>query len=109
MVAVRRAVTGRTAWAMAVDIRVEALGDREYLVRVEDGPVEVSTRVRVTDGVLERPGLPEAEEGRIVRETVAFLVERQPVIDIPPMIDLDDLADAYGEPYLVELERRLSA
>ncbi|MFJ4675836.1 MULTISPECIES: hypothetical protein [unclassified Kitasatospora] len=93
---------------MAVDIRVEPLGDREYLVRVEDGPVEAATRVRVTDAVLERPGLADGDERRIVHETVAFLIERQPVIDIPPMIDLDDLADAYGDAYLEELARRLA-
>ncbi|MFF4340902.1 hypothetical protein ACFY00_13330 [Kitasatospora sp. NPDC001540] len=93
---------------MAVDIRVESLGDHEYLVRVADGAVEAATQVRVTDGVLERPGLAGGDEGRIVRETVAFLVERQPVIDIPPMIDLDDLADAYGDAYLEDLARRLA-
>ncbi|MEU3498275.1 hypothetical protein [Kitasatospora cineracea] len=92
---------------MAVDIRVEPLGDREYLVRVEDGRVEAATQVRVTDGVLERPGLDGSDEQQVVRETVAFLIERQPVIDIPPMIDLDDLADAYGDAYLEELARRL--
>ncbi|MEV7216558.1 hypothetical protein AB0O31_26135 [Kitasatospora cineracea] len=92
---------------MAVDIRVEPLGDREYLVRVEDGRVEAATQVRVTDGVLEQPGLDGSDEQRIVHETVAFLIERQPVIDIPPMIDLDDLADAYGDAYLEELARRL--
>ncbi|MFE1318276.1 hypothetical protein [Kitasatospora phosalacinea] len=93
---------------MAVDIRVEPLGDREYLVRVADGPVEAATQVRVTDGVLERPGLAGGDEERIVRETVAFLVARQPVIDIPPMIDLDDLADAYGDAYLDDLARRVA-
>ncbi|QKW23858.1 hypothetical protein HUT16_36390 [Kitasatospora sp. NA04385] len=93
---------------MAVDIRVEPLGDREYLVRIEDGPVGAETRVRVTDGVLDRPGLSGSEEERIVHETVAFLTERQPVIDIPPMIDLDDLADAYGDAYLEELARRVA-
>ncbi|KDN88137.1 hypothetical protein [Kitasatospora cheerisanensis] len=92
---------------MAADIRVEPLGDREYLVRVEEGAAKVSTRVRVTDTVLDRTGLPEAEESRVVHETVAILIERQPVIDVPPMIDLDDLADAYGDSYLEELGRRL--
>ncbi|MFD8483081.1 hypothetical protein [Kitasatospora sp. NPDC059673] len=92
---------------MAADIRVEPLGDREYLVRVEEGAAQAATRIRVTDTVLDRTGLPEADEGQVVHETVAFLIERQPVIDIPPMIDLDDLADAYGDSYLKELERRL--
>ncbi|MEV7184630.1 hypothetical protein [Kitasatospora sp. NPDC093102] len=50
-----------------------------------------------------------ADETVIVHETVAFLVERRPVIDIPPMIDLDDLADAYGTGCLNDLSRRLTA
>ncbi|MFJ5234403.1 hypothetical protein ACIQBJ_31430 [Kitasatospora sp. NPDC088391] len=94
---------------MAVDILVEALGDREYLVRVEDGPTEAATRVRVTDTVAERPALAGTDETRLVRETIAILTERQPVAAIPPMIDLDDLADAFGDSYLTELERRIAA
>ncbi|MFE6870116.1 hypothetical protein ACFVFS_26615 [Kitasatospora sp. NPDC057692] len=94
---------------MAVEIQVEPLGDHEHLVRVREGAAEAETRIRVTDGVLDLPQLTGADETRIVHETMAFLVERQPVIDIPPMIDLDDLADAYGTPYLDDLSRRLTA
>jgi hypothetical protein len=38
---------------------------------------------------------------------MVFLTDRQPVIDVPPVIDLDDLSDAYGDSYLRELSRRL--
>ncbi|MFB7469856.1 hypothetical protein [Kitasatospora sp. NPDC056184] len=93
---------------MAVEIQVEPLGDHEHLVRVREGAAEAETRIRVTDGVLGLPQITGADETRIVHETMAFLVERQPVIDIPPMIDLDDLADAYGTPYLDDLGRRLT-
>lgn len=94
---------------MGVEIRVEPLGDHEHLVRVREGAAEAETRIRATDGVLDLPQITGADETRIVHETVAFLVERQPVIDIPPMIDLDDLADAYGSPYVDFLSDRLSA
>ncbi|MFI2607794.1 hypothetical protein [Kitasatospora sp. NPDC018619] len=93
---------------MAVEIRVEPLGDHEHLVRVREDATEVETRVRATDGVLDLPQIAGADEARVVHETVAFLVEHQPVIDIPPMIDLDDLADAYGAPYLDHLRLRLT-
>ncbi|WP_224280752.1 hypothetical protein [Streptomyces sp. LS1784] len=94
---------------MGVEIQVEPLGDHEHLVRAREGAVEAETRIRVTDGVLDLPQIAGADEPTIVHETVAFLVERRPVIDIPPMIDLDDLADAYGTGYLNDLSRRLAA
>ncbi|WP_405591758.1 hypothetical protein [Streptomyces sp. NBC_01092] len=68
-----------------------------------------SSQVRVTDGVVERAGLSGVEEERIARETVAFLIESRPGTDIPAVIDLDDLAETYGDAYLKELGRRLSS
>ncbi|MFE4517313.1 hypothetical protein ACFRMQ_24320 [Kitasatospora sp. NPDC056783] len=94
---------------MGIEIQVEPLGDHEHLVRVREGAAEAETRIRVTDGILDLPQIADADETRIIHETVVFLVERQPVIDIPPMIDLDDLADAYGSPYVDFLSRRLAA
>ncbi|MBV2152028.1 hypothetical protein [Kitasatospora sp. SUK 42] len=93
---------------MGVEIQIEPLGDHEHLVRVREGAAEAETRIRVTDGVLDLPQITGVDETRIVHETVTFLIEHQPVNDIPPMIDLDDLSDAYGTPYLDFLNRRLT-
>ncbi|RAG83352.1 hypothetical protein DN069_22810 [Streptacidiphilus pinicola] len=92
---------------MAADIRIESLGDHEYLVRFPSGSETVESLMRATPDTVDHIGVPGTDERRIVAETAAFLAERQPVIDIPPMIDLDDLEAHYGDEYLQELIRRL--
>ncbi|WP_316528416.1 hypothetical protein [Kitasatospora brasiliensis] len=93
---------------MTATVHVESLGDHEYLVRVRKGAEEATTRLQAGEGALDQLDLPGADEVRVVQETMAFLAERQPVIDIPPMIDLDDLAAAYGDLYIEDLRRRLN-
>lgn len=93
---------------MAAGIRIESLGDHEYLVRFPAGSETVESLMRATQGTVDHLGYPETAEMRIIAETAAFLVERQPVIDIPPVIDLDDLEAHYGDDYLHELGRRLA-
>jgi hypothetical protein len=92
---------------MAEGIRIESLGDHEYLVRFAHGADEITSRFQASEAVVEHLRSPGADEERIVVETAGFLAERQPVIDIPPMIDLDDVSAAYGDAYLGELSRRL--
>ncbi|MGF1428271.1 ATP-binding protein [Kitasatospora sp. LaBMicrA B282] len=93
---------------MSDEIRVEPLGDHEYLVRFPTTGDEVTSRFQATADTIDRLHVPGADEERIVAETAHFLAERQPTVDIPPMIDLDDVAAAYGDDYLEELGRRLS-
>ncbi|MCD9877994.1 hypothetical protein [Streptomyces guryensis] len=57
--------------------------------------------------VMEALGADDAAEPRVVRETAAFLLDHQPVIDLPPLIDLDDVVAAC-DGYLEELRRRLA-
>ncbi|MBV6700198.1 hypothetical protein [Kitasatospora aureofaciens] len=92
---------------MTANIRIESLGDHEYLVRFPAGEDEVESRFLATEVLLDELNVPGADEARIVRETALFLAERQPVIDIPPMIDLDDVTAHYGDEYLTELRLRL--
>ncbi|WP_030273826.1 hypothetical protein [Streptomyces sp. NRRL B-24484] len=94
---------------MSADIQVEPLGDHEYLVRFPSDDDVVLSRFRATEATVEQLRLVRADEERIVEETAAFLTERQPTADLPPMIDLADVAAAYGDDYLEELGRRLGA
>jgi hypothetical protein len=92
---------------MAASIQVEPLGDHEYLVTFPAGAEKVCSRFRVTEETLGKLGPTGSDEGRIVAETAAYLAEHQQVIDIPPMIDLDDVEAAYGGDYLQAVGRRL--
>ena len=54
---------------------------------------------------LESIGLAEADRTRVVEETARFLAEHQPVIDFPPVIDLEDIAATYDD-YPQQLRNR---
>ncbi|MFD4944658.1 hypothetical protein ACFWNT_19525 [Streptomyces sp. NPDC058409] len=91
---------------MSERFQVKALGDHDYLVRVHEAGEMIETLFQVSSAMLDQLHLVEADEQRVVEETAAFLAERQPVIDLPQMIDLEDVAAAYGD-FLDELDRRL--
>ncbi|MGW2376990.1 hypothetical protein [Kitasatospora sp. NPDC001683] len=93
---------------MTGDIGIEALGDHEYLVSFPAAGETVLSRFQATDATLEKLSPARADEQRIVAETAVYLSERQQTADLPPMIDLDDVAAAYGDDYLEELGRRLA-
>jgi hypothetical protein len=86
--------------------KIDPVNDNEYAVRSESEGQSVESLFRIDPDYLERLGLAEAGGIRIVEETARFLAERQPVIDFPPMIDLEDIAAAY-EDYPQQLRNRL--
>jgi hypothetical protein len=69
-----------------------------------DGNVTTESWLRITPGLLEQLDV-RAEEERVVRETAAFLVQRQEAADMPAVIELEDVAASY-EDYLAQLVRR---
>lgn len=88
-------------------MQIHALGDHTYLIQVTDGGEQVEIQVQASTDVVQQLGLPEVDEPRIVAATAAFLIERQLAIDLPPTLDLDDVAAGYDN-YLSELELRLT-
>lgn len=85
---------------------IELVNDNEYAVRSKAEGQTVESLFRTDPDYLERIGLAKADGKRVVEETVRFLAEHQPVIDFPPMIDLEDIAAAY-EDYPQQLRSRL--
>jgi len=79
-------------------------GNHEYVVRT--GGVE--SRITVTPDVLNEVSATEADEPALVEASLAWLLERQPAADLPPLIDLDDIAAAY-EDYVPDMEQKLTA
>lgn len=83
-------------------MEIEPEGDHEYLARF-DG---TETRVRVTPDVLRRVSAAVTDETRVVELTLRWLLDRQPPADLPPMLDLDDIAVAYDD-YIDTLDQQL--
>lgn len=84
-------------------IQIQAQGDHEYLVR----PEGVDTLVRVTPDVLRRVSAAVTDEATVVEQSVRWLLERQDAQDLPPLIDLDDIAAAYPD-FVDDLDHRLA-
>jgi hypothetical protein len=82
---------------MSEQIEVESLGDHAYLVRMRHSGGVIESRFRADADVLAGLGVEEADEQRAVEATAALLVEHQPVFDLPPMVDLDDMAAAFDD------------
>jgi hypothetical protein len=90
---------------MSVDqSALEALGDHDYLVRLQQGEDTVVLRVHADPAVVERIA---DEEQRVVEATAAYLIARQSVDELPEQVDLDDVAAAY-DGYVEDLQRQLT-
>lgn len=88
------------------DIRVNPTGDREFEVRVGQGDAGTSHRVTVPEGLVDELGFPEDDLESVVRESFAFLLEREPASSILPEFSLDVVPDYFPE-YKEELPKRL--
>ncbi|OBG41483.1 hypothetical protein [Mycobacterium sp. E3198] len=85
---------------------IEALGDHDYLVRVEQGEELVTVRLRATPEVVARIGGPDADETRVVAASIAYLIARQRPDELPEQLDLDDIIAAY-DGYLDDLHSQI--
>jgi hypothetical protein len=90
---------------MSEQFQIESMGDHDYLVRSRQSSGVVESRFRASPAVLDQLDAPH-DERRVVEETAVYLAERQAVMDLPQMVDLEDVAAAYGD-YIEELSTRL--
>ena len=89
------------------DITIASTGPREFQVDVSDGDEETSHRVTVPESLIDELDLPEDDLERVVRESFAFLLERESAASIMSEFSLDQISDYFPE-YRDELPRRLS-
>jgi len=87
---------------------VELVNQNEYLVRADAEGQAIESLFRSDPGFLEGIGLGDFDERLVIEETSQFLAEHQSVIDVPPVVDLEDIAAAYSE-YPAQLRTRLAA
>lgn len=87
---------------------IEALGDHDYLVRMDQGEELVTIRMRATPEVVARIAGPDADETRVVAATIAYLIARQRPDELPEQLDLDDIMAAY-DGYLDDLHSQIDS
>ena len=73
------------------DITVTPLGDDRYRVAIVDGEVSTDHEVRVPADLVDGLGLGDVDPERLVRESIEFLLEREPPTSIMSEFALSDI------------------
>jgi len=89
------------------DITITSTGAREFDVQLSDGGSETSHQVTVPESLAEELQLGDDDLEPVVRESFAFLLEREPASSIMSEFSLDVISQYFPE-YREELARRLS-
>jgi hypothetical protein len=88
-------------------MRVVSMAPGEYGVEVEEGNEITGHKVHLPRAFLDDLLLTGVDEEVIVRETIDFLLEREPATSILPEFSLEDVSRYFPE-FPEELQRRLS-
>ena len=92
--------------AMARGLTITPIEPDRFAVQIEDGGTTTDHQVRVPDQLIEDLGLADLDREQIVRESFAFLLEREPPSSILRQFSLDVIPQYFPE-YDDELPRRL--
>ncbi len=87
-------------------IKITPVAPHEFTVEVTEGDETTSHHVIVPPSLLAGWGLEGADEGAVVRESFAFLLEREPATSILPDFSLEIIPRYFPE-YSEELPERL--
>lgn len=90
------------------DIVITPLEPGRFRAEVTAGHLTTSHRVIVPDGLLEDLGVPSTDSESVVRETMRFLLEREPATSILPEFSLEDVP-RYFPDFYEKLRLRLSS
>jgi hypothetical protein len=88
-------------------MRVVPMAPNEYGVEVEEGSEVTGHRIRLPEAFLDDLLLTDVDQELIVRETIDFLLEREPATSILPEFSLEDVSRYFPE-FPEELQRRLT-
>lgn len=86
---------------------IEGLGGRRYLAHFVGGEEPVVSELEGSSEILDRLGLQDTDELRLMQATAKFLLSRQLAVDLPPVIDLDDVVAGYDD-YIELMRNELS-
>ena len=90
------------------DITVRALDENTYAVELREGDTTTNHRVTVPPDMVEDLGLGAVDLEVLVRESMAFLLEREPPTSVLQEFSLSDIQGYFSE-YYDELARRVGA
>ncbi len=88
------------------EITVTPIDDRHFGVELREGDVSTNHRVAVPSTMVDDLGLADVEPDVLVRESMAFLLEREPATSIMSEFALSDI-QRYFDDYYDELTRRV--
>jgi hypothetical protein len=79
------------------DAQIESTGDHVYLIRVGMDGEAIEVTLHADAETVARLAVEGADEQTIVEATAAYLIRRQRPDDLPPSLDLADVAAAYED------------
>jgi hypothetical protein len=91
---------------MTAGITITPMEPEWFAVQLEEGDSRTSHRVHVPAALLNDLGLVDVDHERVIRESFAFLLEREPPSSILREFSLDVIPRYFPE-YQAELPRRL--
>ncbi|HZD78574.1 MAG TPA: hypothetical protein VE646_00830 [Actinomycetota bacterium] len=89
------------------EMQITELEPDRYAVELTEGNEHTSHVVEVPEDMLDDLGLVDADHEEVVRESFAFLLEREPATSILSGFSLEQIANYFPE-YYDELKLRLS-
>ncbi len=90
------------------EITVTALDRGAFGVEIQQGGATTNHRVTVPDEMVADLGLGDVDREQLVRESIEFLLEREPPSSILPEFALTDIQKYFGE-YYDEIGGRVGA
>ena len=76
--------------------QIDAVGGHHYAITLREGEDLVQIRLHADPATVELIATDQLDERRLVEETLRYLVRRQRADDLPPALDLADVAAGYG-------------
>ncbi len=93
---------------MSEEVSITRLDEGNFGVEVRQGSVTTNHRVSVPPSMVDDLGLVDVDHEQLVRESIAFLLEREPATSILPEFGLDIIPRYFPE-YSEEVVRRVQA
>ena len=92
---------------MSENIQIQPMAEHEFAVEITEGTTHTRHRVVVPPDLLDDLGLVDVDEQRLVRESIQFLLEREPATSLYEEFPLDTVASRFPD-FADDLRARLA-